>query len=112
MYYTVTGALAGSAVTAALAFAWAVLGRGLRGLSHLRENPRDVALIPLMALVVAVIALPIKVGAGITMNKQGWLTRTADTVGGEGQTEGTLAAQAEPVLPPQRGARISEGTLA
>jgi hypothetical protein len=30
-----------------------------------------------MAVVVAVIALPIKVWAGISMNRQGWLTRTA-----------------------------------
>ena len=52
-------------------------GRALRGYSHLRENPRDLAIAPLMALVVAVIALPIKVWAAITMNRQGWLTRTA-----------------------------------
>jgi hyaluronan synthase len=46
-------------------------------LSHLRENPRDLAIAPLMAVVVAVIALPIKVWAAISMNRQGWLTRTA-----------------------------------
>ena len=55
--------------------AWAVLGRTLRGLSHLQEHPREIVLAPLMALVVAVIALPIKIWAAITMNRQGWLTR-------------------------------------
>jgi hyaluronan synthase len=40
------------------------------------------------------------------MNKQGWLTRTADSIGGEGQSSATLTARkaadptnaAEPVL--------------
>jgi hypothetical protein len=45
-----------------------------------------VAIIPLMALVVAGIALPIKVWAAITMNRQGWLTRTdARRVQGQGE---------------------------
>jgi len=41
--------------------------------------------------VVIFIALPIKVYAFLTMNKQGWLTRHADSVGGDGQTARTLA---------------------
>ncbi len=60
-----------------LAGVWAVAGRALRGLSHLRENPREITLAPLMALVMAVIALPIKLSAAMTMNRQGWLTRVA-----------------------------------
>jgi hyaluronan synthase len=36
------------------------------------------------------IALPIKLFAFVTMNKQGWLTRSADSMGGEGQSAGTL----------------------
>jgi len=63
----------------AIALAWAVLGRAVRGFSHLRENPRDVVLIPLMAVVVAAIALPVKLWACVTMNRHGWLTRVAET---------------------------------
>ena len=40
--------------------------------------------------VVIMIALPIKVYAFLTMNKQGWLTRSADTVGGQGQDAASL----------------------
>ncbi len=67
-----------------LATLWAVAGRTLRGLSHLRENPREITLAPLMALVTALIALPVKLSAAVTMNRQGWLTRVAgDRVQGQ-----------------------------
>ena len=83
---------------------WAALGRGLRGLSHLRENPRDVAIIPLMALAVAGIALPIKVWAAFTMNRHGWLTRTdAERVQGQGEITGA-ARPAAPTVPAVRHA--------
>jgi hypothetical protein len=39
------------------------------------ENPREIVLAPLVAVTIAVIALPIKTWAALTMNKQGWLTR-------------------------------------
>jgi cellulose synthase/poly-beta-1,6-N-acetylglucosamine synthase-like glycosyltransferase len=73
-----------------LAVAWLLVGRGIRGFSHLRRHPWEILLLPLLALVVIFIALPIKLYAFATMNKQGWLTRTASTVGGEGQTAETL----------------------
>jgi N-acetylglucosaminyltransferase len=73
-----------------LAAAWLLVGRGIRGFSHLRRHPFDLFLLPLLALVVVFIALPVKLYAFLTMNKQGWLTRAADTVGGEGQTAETL----------------------
>jgi len=74
----------------ALGIAWVVVGRGLRAVNHLREHPEDLPLLPLVALVVIFVALPIKLWALVTMNKQGWLTRQADRVGGEGQTEASL----------------------
>ena len=84
---------------------WLLLGRGVRGYSHLRRHPQEILLLPVTALVVIFIALPIKLYAFFTMNKQGWLTRTADSVGGEGQSAATLTAgkpavttAAEPVL--------------
>jgi hyaluronan synthase len=65
----------GGWIAALIVLAWAILGRSLRGLSHLRENPREIVLAPLMALTIAVIALPVKLWAAITLNRQGWLTR-------------------------------------
>jgi N-acetylglucosaminyltransferase len=72
------------------AVGWMLLGRGIRGYSHLRKHPGEILLLPLTALIVIMIALPIKLYAFVTMNKQGWLTRSSDSVGGEGQTAGTL----------------------
>ena len=93
IYYTATWAASGGPIALVVALAWAVIGRGLRGFSHLRENPRDVAIIPLMALVVAAVALPIKVWAAFTMNRHGWLTRT-DAERVQGQGEITVSATA------------------
>jgi cellulose synthase/poly-beta-1,6-N-acetylglucosamine synthase-like glycosyltransferase len=73
-----------------LAAVWLMVGRGIRGISHLRRHPSDILLLPLLTVVVIGIALPIKFYAFVTMNKQGWLTRSAETVGGEGQTHDTL----------------------
>jgi N-acetylglucosaminyltransferase len=87
----------------ALAVIWLMAGRGIRGFSHLRRHPSDVLLLPLFTLVVIFVALPIKLYAFATMNKQGWLTRTADSVGGEGQTRSTLVGDPEPrVIPAPR----------
>jgi N-acetylglucosaminyltransferase len=77
----------------ALTLIWLLLGRGLRGYSHLRRHPQEILLLPVTALVVIFIALPIKLYAFLTMNKQGWLTRTADSIGGEGQSAATLSPQ-------------------
>jgi cellulose synthase/poly-beta-1,6-N-acetylglucosamine synthase-like glycosyltransferase len=93
VFYTVSWELGGGFAAVATALVWVVLGRGLRGLSHLRENPRDLAIAPLMAVVVAVIALPVKVWAAVSMNRQGWLTRN-DAGRVQGQTE--IAATATP----------------
>lgn len=73
-----------------LAVGWLLLGRGVRGWSHLKRHPKEIMLLPLLALVVIMIALPIKLYAFFTMNKQGWLTRTSDQVGGQGQNAATL----------------------
>ena len=76
---------------ATIAIAWLLLGRGLRGLSHLRERPSDVLILPLVAVMTVFIALPIKTYALLTMNKQGWLTRRSDWIGGEAQGAATLS---------------------
>ena len=73
-----------------LAAAWLLVGRAIRGYSHLRKHPADLLLLPLYAVVVILVALPIKAYAIVTMNKQGWLTRTSTSVGGDGQSVSTL----------------------
>ena len=73
--------------------AWLLIGRGIRGFSHLRRHPLEIFLLPIVTLTVIFIALPVKVYAFLTMNKQGWLTRHADRVGGDGQTARTLTAE-------------------
>ena len=75
---------------ALMAAAWLLVGRGIRGYSHLRRHPAEIFLLPLYALIVIMVALPIKAYAIVTMNKQGWLTRHADRIGGEGQDEASL----------------------
>jgi N-acetylglucosaminyltransferase len=77
---------------ALLAVAWVFLGRTVRGLSHLRRHPGDVVIAPLVALVVIVVALPLKTWALLTMNRHGWLTRDSDQIGGEAQNQTTLAS--------------------
>jgi cellulose synthase/poly-beta-1,6-N-acetylglucosamine synthase-like glycosyltransferase len=74
----------------ALGIVWLFAGRALRSISHLREHPRDVLALPLYTLMVVFIALPIKTYAFFTMNTHGWLTRSANRIGGEGQTEASL----------------------
>ncbi|QWT25302.1 glycosyltransferase [Subtercola sp. PAMC28395] len=73
------------------ALLWVFIGRGIRGISHLWRRPEDIWLLPLVTIITAFIALPIKTYALFTMNTQGWLTRSADSIGGEGQTEASLA---------------------
>jgi cellulose synthase/poly-beta-1,6-N-acetylglucosamine synthase-like glycosyltransferase len=78
-------------VTAALC--WLLAGRAIRGISHLRRHPGDILILPVLAFAVILVALPIKVYAFATMNKQGWLTRHADQTGGDGQDAKTLDAK-------------------
>jgi cellulose synthase/poly-beta-1,6-N-acetylglucosamine synthase-like glycosyltransferase len=73
-----------------LALSWLLLGRAIRGYSHLKQHPRDLLILPVLALVVIGVALPIKLYAFFTMNKQGWLTRSANSIGGDDQSAGSL----------------------
>jgi hyaluronan synthase len=73
-----------------LGILWLFVGRAIRSYSHLRRKPSDLLILPLVTLVIMMVALPIKTWAFVTMNKQGWLTRHADQVGGEGQDEASL----------------------
>jgi N-acetylglucosaminyltransferase len=73
-----------------LAALWICAGRLIRSASHIIRKPQDLFLLPVVALVVICISLPIKAYAFVTMNKQGWLTRNADQVGADGQDLASL----------------------
>jgi cellulose synthase/poly-beta-1,6-N-acetylglucosamine synthase-like glycosyltransferase len=75
---------------ATIAIGWLLFGRAIRGLSHLRQQPSDILVLPLMAFMTVFIALPVKTLAFFTMNRQGWLTRRTDVLGGEGQGAASL----------------------
>ena len=62
----------------------------MRGLSHLVRNPGDIVVLPLVALMTVFVASAVKGYALLTMNRQGWLTRSADQIGGEAQTAASL----------------------
>jgi cellulose synthase/poly-beta-1,6-N-acetylglucosamine synthase-like glycosyltransferase len=90
MTYLIVWVLHPQRLVAVIAVAWLLAGRGLRGISHLRERPSDIWLLPLVALITITIALPVKLYAFATMNVHGWLTRHADQVGGEAQRASSL----------------------
>jgi hyaluronan synthase len=95
VYYVVGSGFSdrgGQALT--LSLIWVLLGRAIRSVSHLRRRPSDLLILPVVALVIAMVALPIKTYALLSMNKQGWLTRRADLIGAEGQSEASLTARA------------------
>jgi len=85
-----------------LGAATTLAGRAIRSVSHLREHPEDLLVLPLVTLVVVLIALPIKAWALLTMNTQGWLTRHSDHLAGEAQTERSLYGSAERLPAPLR----------
>jgi cellulose synthase/poly-beta-1,6-N-acetylglucosamine synthase-like glycosyltransferase len=90
MAYLLFSRLEFTTVGIILSVGWILLGRGIRGWSHLKRHPRDLLLLPLVVLVIIMIALPIKLYALATMNKQGWLTRSSDQIGGAGQNAASL----------------------
>jgi cellulose synthase/poly-beta-1,6-N-acetylglucosamine synthase-like glycosyltransferase len=90
MFYLIFNRLDVTAIGIAAATSWLLLGRALRGSSNLRRNPGDILLLPLLALVVIFVALPVKAYAFATMNKQGWLTRHDNQIGADSQDAATL----------------------
>lgn len=70
--------------------AFVLIGRAIRGASNLKRHPWDIFILPVLAVAVIIVALPIKVYSFFTMNRQGWLTRHADTIGGDGQNAASL----------------------
>lgn len=109
MWYLLFSRLELSVVGAMFTVAWLLFGRAVRGFSDLKRHPLDFFILPMLALVVIVVALPIKVYAFVTMNKQGWLTRHADQIGGDGQTASTLQPTDEEETPSKTGREAPVG---
>ena len=68
-----------------LAASWLMLGRAIKGVRHLVAEPEGLLFLPLVTLVFIVVMIPVKFYALLTMNKQGWITRTAEGGVAEGQ---------------------------
>jgi len=77
-------------LVAVVAVSWLLAGRCLRGVSHLREKPSDIWILPAVAIMTIAVALPVKLYAFATMNVQGWLTRSDGQVGAEAQGASSL----------------------
>ena len=90
LFYLYWFTVSGASGLAVLSLLWLFAGRVVRSVSHLREHPEDLRFIPIYAVVVILVALPIKLFAFFTMNVHGWLTRTASSLGGEGQDEASV----------------------
>lgn len=88
--YLVLAGVRGNFTMVVIGVLWVFIGRAIRGISHLREHPEDLRVLPILALITIYISLPIKAWAFVTMNTQGWLTRQSNQIGGEGQTEASL----------------------
>jgi hyaluronan synthase len=70
--------------------AWITCGRGIRAFDHLRENPRNITLLPLMTVLVLFAMTAIKYFAFFTMNRQAWVTRREDRGVAEGQSAASM----------------------
>ena len=92
--YLIAWVLHPQKLVAVVIVAWLLLGRAIRGISHLRERPSDIFVLPMVAVLTVVIALPVKSYALLTMNRQGWLTRNASQIGGDGQNAASLRQHA------------------
>jgi N-acetylglucosaminyltransferase len=75
---------------AVLAASWLMLGRAIKGARHLLAEPEALLFLPLVTLVFIVVMIPVKFYALLTMNKQGWITRTPGGGVAEGQGSKTL----------------------
>jgi hyaluronan synthase len=76
---------------------WITCGRGIRAFDHLRQNPRNIVLLPLMTLLVLFVLTGLKYFTFFTMNRQAWVTRREDRGLVEGQGSRTVASLTVPI---------------
>ena len=75
---------------------WITCGRGIRAFDHLRQNPRNLVLLPLMTALILFALTVVKYFAFFTMNRQAWVTRREDRGVVEGQGAASVAAISVP----------------
>jgi hyaluronan synthase len=80
----------GDLVLVGLWACWITCGRGIRAIDHLRQSPRNLVLLPLMAAIVLFAMTAIKYYTLFTMNRQAWITRRQDRGVAEGQAAATV----------------------
>lgn len=78
---------------AAVVGAWLLLGRAIKGVGHLLHRPEALLYLPLITVVFIIVMIPVKVYSLLTLNKQGWITRTSDKTVAEGQGSETLSPE-------------------
>ncbi len=93
----VVAAVQGSWTLAFITTIWLLVGLGLKGIGHLVRAPWTLVYLPLMTLVFIAVMIPVKLYALVTMNRQGWITRTPEQAVAEGQTAATLDLGTAPV---------------
>jgi len=86
----------GDWVATAAWFGWITCGRGIRAFDHLRHNPRNLVLLPMMTLLILFVLTALKYFTFFTMNKQAWVTRTQDRGVAEGQSGASVASVSVP----------------
>lgn len=80
----------GAWLVVAIWLCWLIVGRGIRAFDHLRIQPRNITLLPMMTGIILVAMTAIKYYTFFTMNKQAWITRREDRDTAEGQGHTTL----------------------
>jgi N-acetylglucosaminyltransferase len=78
--------------------AWVMCGRGIRAIDHLRGNPKNLILLPVMTVIVIFAMTLVKYYTFFTMNKQAWITRRAEDGVAEGQSSESLGLAVAPQL--------------
>ena len=91
VFFLVHETVASNWTVVAVILLWLILGRAIKSMRHFRSEPRALLLLPLITLIFIVVMIPIKLYALVTMNKQGWITRTPDSDVAEGQEASSLA---------------------
>ncbi len=71
---------------------WLMLGRAIKGFRHLWNDPAALLILPFVTVVFIAVMIPIKLYALLTLNRQGWVTRTSDDAVAEGQASSTLSS--------------------
>lgn len=88
--FTALAIARGDLVAVGMWCAWIVCGRGIRAFDHLRENPRNLVMLPFMTVNILFVLTAVKYFTLLTMNKQAWITRSQERGMAEGQAASSL----------------------